>query len=46
MTSMWKRGSQRHYPGASIIAVRLSGDLRNDSVCPRQRQLSGAGSPP
>jgi hypothetical protein len=46
MTSMWKRGSQRHYSGAAIITARLSGDLRNASVCPWQRRLSSTGSPP
>ena len=30
MTSMWERGP--------IIAARLSGDLRNASICSRQRQ--------
>jgi hypothetical protein len=46
MTSMWKRGSQRHYPGAAIIAARLSDGLGNASVCLRQRRLSSTGSPP
>jgi hypothetical protein len=46
MTSMWKRGSQRQYPGTAIVAACLSEDHRNVSVWPEQERLSSTGSPP
>jgi hypothetical protein len=42
MTSMWKRGSQCHYPGTSIVAAHSS-DL---SVRPDSARLTSTGSPP
>jgi hypothetical protein len=46
MTSMWKRGSQRHYPGVAIAAARLSNGNRNLPSWPEKKQLSSTDSPP
>lgn len=46
MTSMWKRGSQRQYPGTAIADACLSDDHRNVAAWPEQERLSSTGSPP
>jgi hypothetical protein len=46
MTSMWKRGSQRQYPGTTIAHVCLSDDHGIVSACSEQELLSSTGSPP